>query len=433
MIDIFLYILTFLSVIYILFCNKTTTTPTTIPPATTTTVVPVNNILGFWKFPDDFDASAIGLAKIIQIKKPELVDCINKNIIDQSSCSDSIMIQIVNSGVTFSEILLFQNGEYVFTNDFGTITIKSVNNNTINFTGINLIRVSGLLEPTMTTTTSPILIKPYFIAGKGGRAAFTTDSMSFENVCGGGGAGGLIFVNQNNVQILPVNKATEGDGGLSGNPPSGLGGEGFGAGGGGAKFNIGGSKPLGGRGADGFVYLIEDNAFITSDQVYKAKRNTYTAIMMGGGGAGGLGDNDSFEGFTGTGGSSGILSITEFDVNLNSDITISIGKGGICRDNPDKIRTSSDGGNTVIDYIINNSRDTIVAEGGASGGGELGPIDLSTVGGLAKGGEGVFDDTTEVSGVITVIKSKVRDPQNGREIPQMDIENLNFQINKSQV
>lgn len=222
-----------------------------------------------------------------------------------------------------------------------------------------------------------------FKSGTGGKASFNNVPGKFQNTCGGGGAGGLLINDQ-----LPVKSATEGVNGLSGNPPSGLGGIGFGAGGGGAGFLINGSySPIGGSGANGFVYIVEDKVLITTSQTYIAKKTTYKFIAMGGGGAGGLGGYLST--FCGNGGCSGNIINTSISVALNSVLTITIGQGGVCVQNTTvpTLSSSSPGGDTTIQ----NSDGTVLitAKGGLSGGDVNGPNILTSSCGSAIGGLGV--------------------------------------------
>ena len=434
-VDISFLILVLFSFAYIIGYNDTSNNTTTPTPT------PKKSIIGFWKFADHVDVKSIVMARIIEIKKLAKENCKNTN---EETCSKSIILEIVDKGVVYTEIFVFdeKNNNYVLTKDsVGTMIMNLNADDTLSMKPGNFIltRVSGY-PPTIPESSTEKPLQPskksYFIAGKGGRAAFTNDTSGFQEVCGGGGAGGLIFV-KNNIPILPTDKATQGEvnrkindveiNGLDANPPTGLGGEGFGAGGGGAKFNIGGANPLGGRGADGFVYLIEDDAFITTDQIYKAKRTKYNAIAIGGGGAGGIGNNGFFGGFTGTGGSAGNVSNSIIpDVDIGSDIKITIGKGGVC-DGTKKPPTSSNGGDTIVSvYNSISKKDDILldAKGGISGGGVTGPVDLELIRSPSKGGAGVWDETTDTS----VTLSKQRKPQDGGQFPKDSIDSLNLNI-----
>lgn len=204
-----------------------------------------------------------------------------------------------------------------------------------------------------------------FFAGTGGQSKNGMYQNNIDNKFGGGGAGGVVITSS--IFNVPKIKAGDGIFGLDGKPPSGLGGEGFGAGGGGAGLWKDGSYYLcGGNGAQGFVYVVEDKRLITLTTDYEAVGDSYQFILMGGGGAGGLGSYTNPL-FAGNGGCSGHITITPpIKTYKGQKFKIVIGNGGVCVQNQDKplLSKSNNGEDTKI---VENGKLIAIAKGGLSG------------------------------------------------------------------
>ena len=209
-------------------------------------------------------------------------------------------------------------------------------------------------------TTTPIITTPIitpiprtiiFSAGPGGNF--------FDSNGGGGGAGGI---------IINVVKTINGDRGMNGGYQlkGGVGGIGYGAGGGGAGSNSTTSYVLnGGKGTQGFVYIVEEDRLFTQDinDYIPSNTGTYTFILVGGGGCGGPGDLSNIN--SGNGGDAGQIVINKIKGILNNTkLNITIGTGGYySQDNiPQK------GSDTIVSCTLSGgSKVTLTAFGAYPG------------------------------------------------------------------
>jgi hypothetical protein len=171
---------------------------------------------------------------------------------------------------------------------------------------------------------------------------------------GGGGAGGVL-VYDNGTLLSPTTGATTGGGANGGTGGTGGGGFGAGGGGGGYWFAVG---PLeGGRGANGFVYIMSNSAeyFTQTSTSYTFTSTGSVRILLMGGGAGG-GNNSVTNSRGGGGGGAGYLQTYNLTVTAGTVATITVGGGGLGT-------VSQDGGTTSI--VIGGT--TYSAAGGGNG------------------------------------------------------------------
>ena len=219
----------------------------------------------------------------------------------------------------------------------------------------------GSTQPPIISQTSPP--KPTFIpgqniifsAGYGGQSGSPISPLASENMNsgggGGGGAGGLvIYLSSGDNVNIPS--------GVSGINASygygGFGGYGFGAGNGG---NAGASSSYSSA-AQGFVYILDDNALFTSTQSYIVSSNHsfITVILMGAGGLGGT----TISNIANNGGCSGNIVLTTIPSYPGLNILVTVGAGFL---------PSSTGVSYVGAYssISGSGITTVTAYGGFSG------------------------------------------------------------------
>ena len=203
---------------------------------------------------------------------------------------------------------------------------------------------------------------------------------------GGGGAGGIVNVINDNY----AGSLFGTDGQISIRNPGGGGGAGYGCGGGGAGSSIFNKTYVGGDGTQGFVYIVEEDKFVTTDLTgYNPKyTGTYTFILLGGGGCGGNGYPVS-----GNGGDAGQLIIKKVrGVSITSKINITIGQGGkIVNSIPEKA------GDTILSCVLSASTVEIIAIGASPAkSGDKANIQLYTIqspGGMPSKAGGVFNQS----------------------------------------